>query len=68
MDLSNRWLSDALGAEVTGFTRTAVGTGQMGSCYRVSLEGSADLPPTVLLKLPSADPAARAMVDELKPA
>ncbi|MFL6107368.1 MAG: phosphotransferase family protein [Marmoricola sp.] len=62
MELTTGWLSEALGAEVTAFTQTAVGTGQMGSCYRITLDGHPTLPSTVLLKLPAADPGTRAMV------
>ncbi|RNL80125.1 phosphotransferase family protein [Nocardioides marmorisolisilvae] len=62
MELTTAWLTHALGAEVTGFTSEPVGTGQMGSCFRIVLEGGAELPPTVLLKLPAADPGTRAMV------
>jgi len=61
-ELSADWLSEALGAEVTAFTHRPVGTGQMGSCHRVTLTGDAELPSTVLLKLPSPDPGTRAMV------
>ncbi|MFL6022243.1 MAG: phosphotransferase family protein [Marmoricola sp.] len=62
MELSTGWLSEALGAEVTDFTQTPVGTGQMGSCFRIALEGDPRLPATVLLKLPNPDPGTRAMV------
>ncbi len=61
-DLDRRWLAHALDADVTDFTVVQVGTGQMGSCYRVGLVGDATLPATVLLKLPSADAGTRAMV------
>ncbi|MET3960846.1 aminoglycoside/choline kinase family phosphotransferase [Marmoricola sp. OAE513] len=61
-ELSTTWLSTALGAEVEGFTLSPVGTGQMGSCYRITLTGDTALPGTALLKLPSADEGTRAMV------
>ena len=62
MELTTTWLSEALGREVTGLTSTPVGTGQMGSCFRVALRGDPGLPATVLLKLPADDPGVRAMV------
>lgn len=61
-DLTTGWLTAALGREVTGFGVAAVGTGQMGSCFRISLEGAPDLPGSTLLKLPNGDAASRAMV------
>jgi hypothetical protein len=60
--LSAGWLSHALGAQVASYTVSAVGTGQMGSCYRVGLTGEVALPATVLLKLPAADAGTRSMV------
>ncbi|MCZ4500190.1 MAG: Domain of uncharacterized function [Marmoricola sp.] len=61
-ELTSAWLSEALGAEVTGFDVATVGTGQMGSCFRVRLEGGPHLPSSTLLKLPSGDAASRSMV------
>lgn len=61
-ELSTGWLSEVLGRRVTGFATSGVGTGQMGSCFRVRLEGDPDLPATTLLKLPNGDAASRAMV------
>ncbi len=60
-DLSTDWLSRALDADVTGFDTTRVGTGQVGSCYRVGLQGTG-VPGTVLLKLPTADVGTRSML------
>ena len=60
--LDAAWLTAALGAPVTSFTVAAVGTGQMGSCFRVALDGDATLPATALLKLPATDAGTRAMV------
>ena len=54
-ELSPPWLTGALGLGVRGFTVTPVGTGQMGSCFRISLEGDEALPATVLLKLPAGN-------------
>lgn len=61
-ELSVVWLSAALGHEVTAYAVSAVGTGQMGSCHRITLEGDSALPSSVLLKLPSADSGTRQMV------
>ena len=61
-DLSADWLSAALGLPVTGFQVAPVGTGQMGSCHRILLTGSPELPASTLLKLPSPDSGTRAMV------
>ncbi|MFL6155887.1 MAG: phosphotransferase family protein [Marmoricola sp.] len=65
-EVTTAWLGAALGHPVLGFTSSPVGTGQMGSCHRITLDagavGTGDLPPTVLLKLPSADAGTRAMV------
>lgn len=61
-DVTSAWLSDVLGrsAEVTGVTR--VGTGQIGTCYRIRVGGGGDpaLPSTLLLKLP--DPGSRELL------
>ncbi|CAN5639329.1 phosphotransferase [soil metagenome] len=59
--LTAAWLSEVLGRRVASVEREQVGTGQMGTCYRLTLRGDG-LPDTVLVKLPAADPAARAMV------
>jgi hypothetical protein len=57
--LTPDWCSAALNAEVNEVNASAVGTGQMGACYRLELRGSADLPKTVLAKLPAAEAATR---------
>lgn len=61
-ELSAAWLSAALGHDVTAYEVVAVGTGQMGSCHRITLEGDSALPASVLLKLSSADSGTRKMV------
>ena len=66
--LTPAWLRAALAAggnplEVTAVTHTAIGTGQMGSSYRLTLEcASPDAPASIVAKLPSDDPAMRATV------
>ncbi len=65
-DLTNGWLTQALrlsdGAEVTDFTTTAVGTGQMADTVRIDLtyDPPAAGPPTVIAKFASTDPNSRA--------
>ena len=61
-DVTADWLTDALGRPVHAAPREIVGTGQMGSCYRLRLEGDSALPDTVLVKLPLEDPDARAIM------
>lgn len=61
-ELTPGWLSAALGLQVDEVTATAVGTGQIGTCFRLALTGDPALPATVLAKLPAADPAARALL------
>jgi hypothetical protein len=60
-ELTSGWLSDVLGRPVVVLGVEAVGTGQIGACYRVALAGDG-LPGTLLAKLPAADPAAREML------
>lgn len=57
--LTPAWLSEALGAKVSAVTSTSVGTGQMGACFRLVLEGDDDIPRTVVAKLPAAEAATR---------
>ncbi|HWI42353.1 MAG TPA: phosphotransferase [Nocardioides sp.] len=60
--LTPAWLSDALGARVDTVRAEPVGTGQIGACFRLVLTGGDALPPSLLAKLPAADPAARALL------
>ena len=57
-DLTTSWLSEALGNQVDEMTSEPVGTGQIGTCYRLSLHGTG-VPPTMLAKLPAPDPGTR---------
>ncbi len=59
--ISPEWLSAALSAPVQEVTVTPVGTGQIGSVFRLEITG-ATAPPRLMAKLPAADPAARAML------
>jgi hypothetical protein len=63
-ELSAPWLADVLGSgEITGFSTTPVGTGQMSQSYRVAID-YADMrsvhPASVVLKLASEDATSRA--------
>ncbi|QIK76671.1 phosphotransferase family protein [Nocardioides piscis] len=53
-------------AEVVDVDAQRIGTGQMGSCYRLQVSYADDVaappPARMVVKLPAADPAARAMV------
>jgi hypothetical protein len=60
--LTPDWLTAVLGARVADVSAEPVGTGQIGTCFRLTLTGEAGLPATVLAKLPAADPGARALL------
>ena len=76
-DITPFWLTEALGAggssgglSVTGYTpeTLAEGKGFMNQLFRLRLHfdpGPADLPDTVIAKLPSADPLLRTVFDRL---
>jgi hypothetical protein len=55
------WLGGVLNGRVDELAMEPIGTGQIGSVYRLSLTGSG-VPPRLVAKLPLADPAARAML------
>lgn len=57
-DLTPGWLSGVLGREVGTLDVEQVGTGQIGTCFRLRIDGT----DTVLVKLPPPDPAARDMM------
>ncbi|MCD4532544.1 ecdysteroid 22-kinase family protein [Nocardioides sp. cx-169] len=56
--LTPDWLSEALGGRVDDVVASAVGTGQIGTCYRLTLTGDG-VPASVLVKLPASDLASR---------
>ena len=66
--LTPEWLTEVLRAsghdvEITAVRSEPVGTGQMGRSVRLHLEGAlADLPSTLVAKLPAEDETRRAMV------
>ena len=76
-DVTPCWLTRALngsgvpaGASVTGFSAEAIaeGKGFMSQIYRLRLEydpDQADLPRTMMLKLPSSDPLLKTVIDGL---
>ncbi|MGA8256245.1 MAG: aminoglycoside phosphotransferase family protein [Nocardioides sp.] len=61
-ELTAAWATEALGKQVDQVERSRVGTGQMGTCYRLGLVGDPSLPSSVLVKLASDDPASRDLV------
>jgi hypothetical protein len=59
--LTADWLSTALARRVDSVEATQIGTGQIGTCYRLSLTGDG-IPATLLAKLPAPDPATQEML------
>ena len=65
-DITPRWLTEVLqhagiDAEVATITATPIGTGQIGSCYRLTIDyANGAGPATLVAKLPSDDPERRA--------
>lgn len=62
--VTRAWLTQVLNAKgreatVTSFTATSIGTGQVGENVRFSLQGSGDLPATLVGKFASPDPVSR---------
>ena len=60
-DVTAEWLGSVLDGTVSALRAEPVGTGQIGTCFRLHLDGSG-VPATLVVKLPVPDPAARAMV------
>lgn len=60
-ELTPAWLSEVLGGRVDAVRAEPVGTGQIGTCHRLHLDGEG-VPATVLAKLPAVDPAARELL------
>lgn len=56
--LTAEWVGAALGRRVDSVSASQVGTGQIGTCYRLALTGD-DVPASVLVKLPAADQGSR---------
>jgi hypothetical protein len=57
-DLTTEWLGGVLGRAVGHLEVDQVGTGQIGTCFRLRMDGT----DTVLVKLPPPDPGARDMM------
>ncbi len=57
--LTASWLSEVLDGEVTGVTWRRIGSGQIGTCYRLELTGAPDVPRSLVAKLPSENPELR---------
>ncbi|HUB53947.1 MAG TPA: phosphotransferase [Mycobacterium sp.] len=64
-DITREWLSAVLSSDVSGVDVSAVGTGQTGATYRVSVRYGTDagrLPNTFVIKLPAQDDTVRERV------
>jgi hypothetical protein len=63
-DITTEWLSGVLDVPLSGVDVVAIGTGQTGATYRVSVtyEGVRELPDTLVIKLPAQDDAVRERV------
>ncbi|WP_396454724.1 phosphotransferase [Actinomadura sp.] len=61
-DLTASWLSDALGTRVAAVRTEPVGTGRVSDSLRLHLTyaDETSLPPTMVAKVPAADPSSRA--------
>ncbi|MET0663185.1 MAG: phosphotransferase [Ilumatobacteraceae bacterium] len=60
-ELTDAWLSRALGRHVSGVAAERIGTGQTGATYRLSID-TADGPSTLIAKVAAGDSAARRRV------
>ncbi|MDN3357574.1 phosphotransferase [Actinomadura sp. DC4] len=60
-DLTPEWLTGALGATVGSVSWEPVGSGQIGACYRLDIEGDG-VPARLIAKLAAPDVAARAFL------
>jgi Ecdysteroid kinase-like family len=59
-DVTAEWLSDLLGGEIGSISHQRIGDGLVGMNLRVVLDEHApELPDSVVIKLPSADPTSR---------
>jgi aminoglycoside phosphotransferase (APT) family kinase protein len=57
-DITPAWLSDLLGIHISRVAAAAIGTGQVGATYRLTLEEQG-APATLIAKLPSNDELSR---------
>jgi len=58
--VTSEWMSEILGSAVEVASTERIGDGLVGLNLRVILAGGADVPHSVVIKLPSADPTSRA--------
>jgi fructosamine-3-kinase len=60
--LTPEWLSEALGTQVKAVEHERIGSGQIGTCYRLRLDAGEGVPRTLIAKQPAEDVAARAFL------
>jgi hypothetical protein len=60
-ELTASWLGEVLSGRVDAVDVEPIGTGQIGSCFRLCLAGGG-VPSRLVAKLPAADPAVRALL------
>lgn len=60
--LTSSWLSGVLDGEVTRVRRQRVGSGQIGTCYRLELEGAPEVPRSLVAKLPAENEEVRILL------
>jgi hypothetical protein len=62
-EMTPAWLSDVLGLDVVTVDPQRIGTGQMGTTYRLSIRYAGEAgPPTLVVKVAGPDEAMRALV------
>jgi hypothetical protein len=66
ISVTPEWLSEVLGAEVSGckLEQIAIGVGLLGRLFRAHLDGGPDVPATVIVKFPTLDNTARTAICE----
>ncbi|MFD0690727.1 phosphotransferase family protein [Actinomadura fibrosa] len=61
-ELTPELLSEVLGAKVSAVTWERVGSGQIGACYRLRLDGDEEVPRRLIAKLAAEDEGSRAFL------
>jgi hypothetical protein len=66
LSVTPEWLSEVLGAEVSGcrLEQIAIGVGLLGRLFRAHLDGGPDVPATVIVKFPILESTARTAICE----
>jgi hypothetical protein len=59
-EITADWLAGVLQTDIDAVERSPIGDGLVGMNLRVRIDGSADAPASVVVKLPSLDPTSRA--------